>query len=117
MPGSEFASGIDRRDESDIGIVEAGGEFVEQGLQPRVAVRLDHGDDASIAGDAGGAEHSGDLDRMMRVVVIDAHALPFADMGEAALHAGEAGKASTDGVVAHACLGRNGERRKRIQRM
>ena len=78
-------------------------------------MRLDHGDDASIAGDAGGAEHSGDLHGMMRVVVIDVHALPFADMGEAALHAGEAGKASTDGVVAHASLGRNGERRKRIQ--
>ena len=88
-----FAGRIDRRDERNVGVVEAGGEFVEQGLQPRVAVRLDHGDDAAIAGDARGTEHRGDFDRMVRVVVIDLHALPVADMGEAPLHAGEGGEA------------------------
>ena len=41
-----FARRIDRRDDHRVGIVEAGGEIVEQVAQPGEAVRLDDGDHA-----------------------------------------------------------------------
>jgi len=81
-----LAGGIDRGDEHDIGVVEAGRELVEQRLKARIAMRLDHGDDAALAGHARRAEHRGNLDRMVRVVVIDGGAVPFADPREAPFH-------------------------------
>ena len=43
-----FAGRIDRRDDHRVGVVEAGAELVEEIVQPRVAVRLDDGDDAAL---------------------------------------------------------------------
>ena len=44
-----FAGRIDRRHHDRVGIVEAGGEIVEQVVQPREAVRLGDRDDAALA--------------------------------------------------------------------
>ena len=43
-----LAGRIDRRDDHGVGIVEAGAELLEQIGQPRVAVRLHHGDDLAL---------------------------------------------------------------------
>ena len=64
-----FAGRIDRRHHDRVGIVEAGGEIVEQVAQTREAMRLGDRDDAALAGIARGLQHRLDLDRMMAVVV------------------------------------------------
>ena len=80
-------------------------------------MRLHHGDDAPLAGHAGGAQHGGDLDGMMRVIVIDHDALPLAGTAEAPLHAGEGGEGRADHLIAHAGFGRCGERAESVQRV
>src|SRR5690606_20470541 len=40
-----LASGVNRRDQHRIGVIEAGGEVVEEIVQARIAVRLDDRDD------------------------------------------------------------------------
>ena len=70
-----------------------------------------------FAGHARGAQHGGDLHRMMRVIVIDGDALPLAGAREAPLHAGEGGKGRADDLVADAGFGRGGKRAERVQRV
>ncbi len=60
-----FAGRIDVGDDHHVGIVEAGAELLEQGGQPRIAMRLHHGDDLSFGRFTRGAQHGGDLDRMV----------------------------------------------------
>jgi hypothetical protein len=84
-----LARRIDIGDDHHVGVVEAGGEFIEQRLQPRVAMRLHHGDDLPPGGGARGAQHGGDLDRMMAVIVEDGRAVPVAGAGEAPFDAAE----------------------------
>ncbi len=74
-----FAGRIDRRDNDKVGVVEAVAELLEQIVQPRVAVRLHHRDHLTLDAFAGRAQDRGDLDRMMRIVVDDRCAVPFAD--------------------------------------
>ena len=70
-----LARGIDRRDDDGVGVVEAGGEIVEQVVEARVAVRLHHGDDIALAPTAAPpCSTDGDLDRVVAVVVDDGDA-------------------------------------------
>ena len=86
-----LARRVERRDDDAVGILEAGGELGEQVAHARVAVRLDHGDDAPARAGPGGLQHGGDLDGVVAVVVVDRHAVPRAGELEAPLDAGEAG--------------------------
>ena len=106
-----------RRDDDAVGILEAGGELVEQVAHARVAMRLDHGDDAAACAGAGGLQHRGDLHGMMAVVVVDGDAVPGAGELEAALDAGEARHRLADRVVGDAGLARRGDRRQRVERI
>ena len=106
-----------RRDDDAVGILEAGGEIVEQVAHARVAMRLDHGDDAAARAGAGRFQHRGDLHGMMAVVVVDGDAVPGAGELEAALDAGEARHRLADRVVGDAGLARRGDRRQRIERI
>ena len=110
-----LAGGIDRRHDDRIGIVEAGGEFVEQIAQARETMRLGDRDDAARRGVARGLEHRLDLDRMVAVVVEDIDAVPRAGAGEAALDAAEGGKALLDVVGGDAEFMRDGDRRGRVR--
>ena len=87
-----LAGRIDRRDDDKVGVVEAGAELLEQIVQPRIAVRLHHRDHLALGAFAGGAQYRGDLDRMMRVIIDNDRAVPFADARESPLDATEAGK-------------------------
>ena len=91
-----LAGGIDIGDDHHVGVVEAGAEFLEQMGQARVAVRLHDGDDLARGGGARGAQHGGDLDRMMAVIVDDGDAVDLAGLGEAPLDAAEAGQRLAD---------------------
>ena len=45
----QLARRVERRDDDAVGVLEAGGELAEEVAHARVAVRLDHGDDAARA--------------------------------------------------------------------
>src|SRR5262249_44929586 len=91
---------IDGRHGDDVGIVEAGAKLLHQIAQPREAVRLNDGDDASLARLARGIEHSGDLDRMMAVIIDDADLVPGPGLGEAPLDTAEIlERLADDGLV------------------
>ena len=70
-----------------------------------------------LPGSACAAQHRGDLDRMVGVIVVDGDALPFAGAGEAPFDAGEGGERRTDHLVADAGLGGDGERGKCVERV
>ena len=112
-----FASGIDIGDDDRIGVIETGREFIEQRMEPRVAMRLHDGDHLPFCRGARGAQHGGDLDRMVAVIVEDAHAVPFARRREAPLDAAEARERAADRIRAHAELMRDRDRRRRIERI
>ena len=78
---------------ADIGIVEAGAELLERIAQARVAMRLHDGDDRARIGLARGLQRRGDLERIVRVIVDDGRAVPFADAREAPVDAAETGQA------------------------
>src|SRR5690606_20512581 len=85
-----------------------------QVAQPGEPVRLDHGDDAAVLIGAvqhlaRGLEHRGDLDRMMAVIVDDAHAVHDAGCGETPLDPAEAGESGADGRIVHVQLARHGD--------
>src|SRR5260370_41585867 len=80
-----LARRIDFGDNDGIGIVEAGAKFLEQRVQPGVAMRLHHGDDLAVGGYPRGLQHRRDLDRMLAVIVDDWDTGPFAGFGEATL--------------------------------
>ena len=82
-----------------------------------IAVRLDHGDDASPRAGAGRLQHRGDLDGVVTIVVVDGDAVPGAGELEAALDAGEAGKRLADRVVGDAGLARSGDGGERVERV
>ena len=52
-----FACRIDIGDDHAIGIVETGRKLIEQGMKPRVAMRLDNGDDLRMCRRTRGFEH------------------------------------------------------------
>ena len=72
-----LAGGIDIGDDHAVGVVEAGGEGVEQRGQARVAMRLDDGDHLALGRGARRFQHRRDFDRMVAVVVVDGDAVPF----------------------------------------
>ena len=76
-----LAGRIDVGDDHAVGVVEAGGESVEQRGEPGVAVRLHDRDHLAARGRARGLEDGGDFDRMVAVVVVDGDAVPFARCG------------------------------------
>ena len=78
-----FAGGIDVGDDHAVGVVEAGGEGVEQRSQTGIAVRLHDRDHLAGRRAARGVQDRADLDRMMAVVVEDRDAVPFPGAGEA----------------------------------
>src|SRR5947209_7896818 len=102
-----FAGRIDVRDDYGVGVVEAGRELLEQRCQAGIAVRLHHGDHLALARLARSAQHGGDLDRMVAVVVDDRHAIPFAGAGEATSHAAKISKRRADHVVGNTELAHN----------
>ena len=63
------------------------------------------------------AEHRGDLDGMVGVVVVDLHAVPVTGMGEAALHAGEGGKPARMASSVTPASAATAKRRERVQRI
>ena len=83
-------------DDHRAGVVHAGAELGEQRVQPRVAMRLHHGHDIARAGLTRGLQHGGDLDRVVAIVVHDAHPIHDAGGGETALDAAESGQARAD---------------------
>src|SRR5687767_12088280 len=91
-----FAGRVDRRDDDGIGVIEAGGEIVEEIAEARVAVRLYNGDNVAPGRLPRGAEDRGDLYRVVAVVVDDGDARDDARAREAALDAGEALEALAD---------------------
>src|SRR6516164_9965688 len=101
-----LARRIDVRDDHGVGVIEAGRELLEQRCQPGIAVRLHHGDHLALRRLARRAQHGGDLDRMVTVVVDNRHAIPLAGAGEATPHAAEIPKRRADRVVGHAELAR-----------
>src|SRR6185312_11394395 len=82
-----LAGRIDLGDDNGIGIVETGTEFLEQRLQPCVAMRLHHGDDLAVGGFTCRFKDSGYLDRMVTVIVDHSDAVPLAGPRETPLHA------------------------------
>jgi len=62
-------------------------------------VRLHHRDHLTLDAFAGRAQHRGYLDRMMRIVVDDRRAVPFADAREAPLDAAEACERLADNLA------------------
>ena len=88
-----LAGGIDVGDDHRVGVVEAERESVEQRLQAGVAMRLHDRDHLALGRGARGAQHRGDLDGMVAVIVEDRDAVPFAGAGEAPLDAAERGDA------------------------
>ena len=89
----QLARRIERRDDDAVGVLEAGGELVEQVAHARVAMRLHHRDHAPARAGARRLQHGGDLDGMVAVVVVDGDAVPGAGELEAPLDAGEARRA------------------------
>src|ERR1700730_6235405 len=85
-------------------------------MEARVAMRLHDGDDPSLSGRASSAQNSGDLDRMVAIIVENGCAIPFAGAGKAALDAAERGERLSDRLRAHAEPMRDSERGRRVQR-
>ncbi len=112
-----LARGIDMRDDHGVGVVEAGRELLEQRGEPRVAMRLHHGDDLAGRGLARRAQHRLDLDGMVAVVVDDRDAVPFAGAGETPAHAAEILQRLADHRVGDAELMRDRDRRGGIERI
>ena len=94
-----FAGGINVRDNHGIGVIETGGEGVEQRLKPGVAMRLHDRDHLAPVAARAALQDRGDLDRMMAVVVEDGDAVPFPGAGEAPPDAPEGGDRLADDVV------------------
>ena len=84
-----LARGIDRRDEHGIGFAEALAKAIEQGFQPRVAMRLHDRDQLPLGRAARRAERRLDLGGMMGVIVVNLDTVPFPRAGEAAVDAFE----------------------------
>src|ERR1700722_363808 len=85
-----LARRINRRHDCGIGIVEAGGELLEGITQACKAMRLDDGNNRPGKGLPRSLQCSCDLERIMRVVINDGRAVPFADPCEAPVDAGKA---------------------------
>ena len=102
-----FARGVNLGDAHHIGLVEAGAEILEQARQPRIAMRLMHGDHAAVAGLTRGFQHGRDLDRMVAVIIDDGDAAHLAHLGKAAVHALEPGKCCANFIALHAQMAGN----------
>ena len=110
MPGIGcLAGGIDIGHDHGAGVVHAGAELLEQRLQAGVAVRLHHRDHVARAGLAGGLQHGHDLDRVVAVIVDHGDAAGLAGLGEAALDALEAGEGAAQRGVVDLHLHRDGD--------
>ena len=106
---------VDARDRRLAGRIDLGDDDVSASLKQVqnssnsdcsrvIAMRLHHGDDPAAGGFARRLQHGGDLDRVMAVIVDDGDAVPFAGLGEAALHPAEAGERLADGVVGQSAV-------------
>ena len=71
-----LAGGIDVGDDHAVGVVEAGGEGVEQRGQAGIAVRLHDGDHLAAGRGPRGFQDRADFDGMVAVVVVDRDAVP-----------------------------------------
>ena len=103
-----LAGGIDVGDQHRVGFVEAGAELGEEILQPRIAVRLHHGDEPAGGRRSRRTQHGGDLHRVVAVIVVDVDAVPGAGPGETPLHPAEAQKPLAHLVSADADRARHG---------
>ena len=99
-----FAGRIDVGDDHNIGVVEAGREIIEERINSGVAMRLHDGDHLPFCRGTRRAQHGGDFDRMVPVIVEDMHALPFARRREAPLDAAESLRVRPGLIRAHAEL-------------
>ena len=116
-----LAGGVHLVDDERVGVGEHLRELVEQVARARVAMRLEGEHDAA-AGPAlaGGLDRRGDLGRVMAVVVDERDACrcavaTVAEELQPALDALEAGERALDRAVVDLELGRDGDRRERIQ--
>ena len=73
-----LTSCMDMGHDNGVGIVETGAEIVEQVAQPRITVWLDDCDDTALGSTAGCLQDSGNLDRVMGVIVVNRDAVPGA---------------------------------------
>ena len=80
-------------------------------------MRLHHGDDLVRGRGAGRAQHRGDFDRVMAVIVENDRALPLAGAGEATLDAAEARQPLGDVLDADAKLIGDRDRRSGVERV
>jgi len=64
-----LAGGINIGDDDRIGVVEAARELIEKRVKARIAMRTARPRYLAFGRSAGGAQHGGDLDRMMAVIV------------------------------------------------
>ena len=69
--------------------LSARAELLERVAQAREAVRLHDGDDGARIGLPRGFQRGGDLEGVVRIIVDDGGAVPFADAREAPLDAAE----------------------------
>ena len=112
-----LAGRINRRDDHRVGIVEAGAKLVKQVMQTRIAMRLYHGDDFSLGAFPRSAQHGGDLDGVVSIVVNDLHPMPFADARKAPFDAAKIGQCATGRCVFYSQRSRDRDRRRSIQRV
>ena len=84
-----LAGGVDVGDDHAVGVIEAGGEGVEQRRQAGEAMRLHDGDHLALGRGPRGFQDRRDLDRMVAVVVVDRDAVPCPGAGETPPHAAE----------------------------
>ena len=109
-----FTGGIDLGHDHRVGIVEAGAEFLEQIVQPRIAMGLDHGDDISFGAGTGSVEHGGNFHRVMAVIVNHHDPVDLAGAGKAPFDAAEPGQGAARDIVIQPHLLGDGDRGQRI---
>ena len=85
-----FSGGENRQYENHIGGIHTATEIGEQITQPRIAMRLHDTDDASACRFASAAQNSGNLNRMVSIVVKNIDVAHLADMRKATFYAGKA---------------------------
>ena len=100
-----------------VGARERVGEVAPQRGGARVAVRLEHRDDALPPAFAGGADHGVDVARQVRVVVDVGDAVALAAELEPARHAGEAAERARDRVEGRTELERDRRRAGGVHRV
>ena len=105
-----------------VGVIETLAKAFEQIFEARISVRLHHGVNAScqittLGNLTRGLEHSGNLDRVMAIIINNINAIPIADMGKAALHPFKVFQALSDIILRQAQLARDCNCREHVLRI